>query len=122
MYMIDSDFDDGVLVIRVTGTIANGDQATEKAMKVIDLGVEAKAARVLLDERALSISVDVLEIIHVAEALEERGVQSYGGRMACLFNPDFRDIYRVYETAYKNRSMNYRLFEDTDRAMVWLKE
>ena len=41
--------------------------------------------------------------------------------MACLHRPERRDIYKVYETIYQNRSLSYRLFDDPDQALAWLR-
>jgi len=38
--------------------------------------------------------------------------------MACLYRAERRDICRVYETVYKNRSLSYRLFDDPDRGLA----
>ena len=122
MYTIEYEMDGGVLVVSVSGAISSGEQAVEKALKVVGMGLKAGVNRVLLDERELNISVDVHGIVNVANELEKRDILYHGGRMACLYRAECRDIYQVYETVYKNRSLSYQLFDDPDKALAWLRE
>lgn len=120
MYSMSHKLDGEVLVVVSSGIVENGDQAVEKANAVVDLALRLERKRMLLDQRELISKVDVHEIVNVAGQLEGRGLLSLGARAACLPNPAFRAVYRVYETAFNNRSFSYRLFDDYDQAMAWL--
>jgi hypothetical protein len=121
MYSIDFQIEDGVLRASVSGVIASGEEAAAKAREVIDIGLKVGVHRILLDERTVDISIDVYEIISIATELETREIPAYGGRMACLYRPEKKDLYKTYETIYQNRSLSYRLFDDPVPALAWLR-
>ncbi|BDQ35053.1 hypothetical protein [Pseudodesulfovibrio portus] len=122
MYSIDFQIENGVLRASVCGVIASGEEAAAKARDVIDTGLKVGVHRILLDEREVDISIDVHEIISIARELVGREIPLYGGRMACLYRPEKKDLYKTYETIYQNRSLSYRLFDDPGRAMAWLRK
>ena len=122
MYTIDYQIEDGVLKASVQGVITSGARAADKAREVVGMGMEVGVCRVLVDERNLDISIDVLDIVNIANEFEDQGLLSCGGRLACLHRPGCVNIYKIYETVYKNRSLGYRRFEDPDKALAWLKE
>lgn len=121
MYSIDFQIENSVLKAMISGTIATGEEAAAKAREVIDTGLKVGIYRILLDERALDVNVEFHEIIAIATELENRGIPSYGGRMACLYPPEKKDFYKTFETIYQNRSFSYRLFDDFDQALDWLR-
>lgn len=121
MYSIDFQIDDGVLKAIVCGAIVSGEAAAAKAREVIDAGLKAGIYRILLDERELDVDVEFYEIVAIATELENRGITSRGGRLACLHRPEKKALYKTFETIYRNRSLSYQLFEDPELAMAWLK-
>ncbi|MBG0790064.1 MAG: hypothetical protein H0S80_06150 [Desulfovibrionaceae bacterium] len=122
MYSIEYQIEGGVVHARVCGVISTGSEAACKAREVVDSAIKSGIYRVLLDERELDISVDIHEIIAIAREFEDRHIAFYGGRVACLYRPEKKNLYKAYETIYQNRSLSYRLFDGRDQALAWLGE
>lgn len=122
MYTMDFDVEDGILFIKVAGIINSFEVAVQKANEIVDKALETGAYRVLLDESELSIDVDVLDIAQVVTSLEGRDLPYFEGKAACLFKPEYADIYNIYESFYQNKGFRYRLFSDIEAALEWLRE
>lgn len=85
-----------------------------------DMARKASVRRVLVDDRALKVSVDPLGISLAVDQLAEGGLQFLGMRIACLCRPEDKPIYKTIETMYRNRSISYMLFDDQKSAVKWL--
>jgi len=76
--------------------------------------------RVLLDERSVSVMLTAHDAIRIADKLVEKKFTARGYRIANLYAPHSVEIIRAYETAFRNRSFNYKMFTDEDQAAKWL--
>ncbi|BCS89999.1 hypothetical protein [Pseudodesulfovibrio sediminis] len=108
--------------ITTTGRIDSGDEFIDKVLVGADKVLELDVRLVLLDELQLELALDNLDIKLGVGSLDHSEVHTLGLRIACLFPPANRALYTMYETVYRNRSINFRLFDDEQAAIAWLKE
>ena len=79
-----------------------------------------KHKRLLLDETALSMSIDTHDAILFANWFAETKVAAMGLRAAVVCAPCNRAVIRAFETALRNRSISYKMFDDLESASEWL--
>jgi hypothetical protein len=91
-----------------------------KVRTMIHKALDSNVTRFLMDERGLELRLESHDIIEVANRLDERNIQSLGGRSACLCSPHFLERYKACETVYRNRSLSYRVFLREEDAVAWL--
>lgn len=104
-----------------TGSIDTVEEYLDK-LKIGTLRLkQLRPRRVLVDDTELTVNLDVLDVSLGAADLEKDEFSSLGIRAAALYRPEHKGIYRVIETAYRNRSINYRLFESEEEALAWLR-
>jgi len=77
--------------------------------------------RILLDETSVTLSLDAHDASLLAERLVASMVPNMGIRVAAVCAPCNYAIARIIETAFQNRSLNFRMFEDMQSAIDWLK-
>ena len=111
---------DGWFSVAAQGEIDSFEVFSEKARTVTGEILQSGIKRILLDDRELAISLDAHDITLVAEQLEKANIQALGLRLASLCRPEDRETYRMFETIYGNRSINFRLFTDKQSALNWL--
>ena len=111
---------DGYIVGLVTGVIDTPEALLRKVQTMVHKALDSNVTRFLMDERGLDLRLEAHDVIEVANRLEERNVQSLGGRSACLCNPERFELYRACETIYHNRSLSYKVFEHEADAVAWL--
>ncbi|CCH48335.1 hypothetical protein [Pseudodesulfovibrio piezophilus] len=119
-YTVEINQNDLWLTIVTRGGISGYDDFLEKAETIIDLVRDAGTRRILLDDRDVRIDLDVLDIIRVAERLDEADFPTLGLRIACLVGNQDHTVFRTVETIYSNRSINFRLFRCRESAIEWL--
>lgn len=110
----------GYIVGVVTGVIATPEDLLRKVRTMIHKGLDSNVTRFLMDERGAELRLESHDIIEVANQLDERNIQTLGGRSACLCDPRFMECYKACETVYGNRSLSYRVFEREEDAVAWL--
>lgn len=110
----------GWLHLVTTGRIECMEEYRDKVLLGAELINDYNCRRVLVDDRKVEILVDALSVYTGIDALVESGLPSRGLRLAGMCRPEDLDVYRMIETAYRNRSVNYRLFEDEAVAVEWL--
>ena len=106
--------------ILVKGTPTSPGEAAKYADIVIDSTTEHQCHRILLDEIDFHMNVDMLGAIQLTEILIEKDVPSMGLRVAAVVLPENMAGERALETAMRNRSINYRVFDDMETAQQWL--
>lgn len=111
---------DGVLAVICHGAIYTLDGVFKKVGAAIVKMSETKAKRVLVDDRNLVMSLDALDVNRLADRLESAKFQMLGIRLGCLCRPEDVSTYKMIETAYRNRSINFRLFDNEQAALEWL--
>jgi hypothetical protein len=88
---------------------------------------ESRCPRILLDIRDLTnIDLSTLRLYDRARMLHERRRNNPGARarVAILHAPadeDNRESYQFFEDTARNRGLPYRLFEDREAALDWLR-
>lgn len=102
------------------GEIRTAADILSKVEALLRVSREAGFYRFLMDERRLGLYLDAHECSLAANLLEKEGVQTFGGRMACLYNPTCESAFRLAETMYRNRSMSYALFRSEAEGLAWL--
>lgn len=111
---------DGVLSVICQGDICTLESVFKKVGAAIVKMGETQARRVLVDDRKLAMSLDAHDVNQLADRLDAGEFQKMGIRLGCLCRPEDRHIYKMIETAYRNRSINFRLFESEQEALSWL--
>ena len=110
-----------ILVVKATGDYADVQEFIAKKDEATLRIMEERARRILLDDRELTMTLDVHDAVTFADAVLEEGVPAQGLRFACLPPKTGREFYAAFETACRNRSINYQLFEDKQAAVDWLE-
>ena len=111
---------DSWLLSKGKGRVTNADELLDKARKLVTKTFEVDIKRVLIDNRELDVVLDFHDSTIIADTLAEDDVQFLGRRYACLCNDLSLPTYQAFETAYRNRSINFRVFQDEESAMKWL--
>ena len=112
--------EDGYLFAKVAGEVSTLEQLSEKAHSIMGKVLELGMKRVLVDDRELSVHVDVHDAHCLANEMDGANLQVQGFRIACLYVAEHADIYRIFETGHRNRSLNFRAFTDQEAALKWL--
>lgn len=108
------------LNVIVTGST---ESAVETARFATQLGTEAqKRARthILLDETGFEPLLDQFDIYNFSEKLSVQ-FPALGLKIAVLHREERRKFYTCAETFLRNRSINYRVFQDRTEALKWLR-
>lgn len=108
------------LVAVVSGVVNTFEAFSAMAHDVVERTSGHWSKKALVDFRTVSMDIDFLSAQTLANDLENEGVQLSGIRLACLYLHEHIDIYRVIETAHRNRSLSLRIFEREDEAVDWL--
>lgn len=111
---------DSWLLAKAEGRISNAEELLTKARKLVAKALEYNTSRVLIDNRQLDVVLDFHDSTTIANTLADDDIQFLGRRFACLCNDMSLSTYEAFETAYRNRSINFRLFKDEESAMKWL--
>ncbi|MFH1914359.1 MAG: hypothetical protein ABIK45_08820 [Pseudomonadota bacterium] len=93
---------------------------TEYALSIIDQAGKTGQNRILLEETGVTITLDTLDIVLLADRLDEMRVANQGIRAAAVCAPHNCEVERSIETALCNRSISYRVFYDRAAAEAWL--
>lgn len=119
-YNTELEVKDGWLSVRTTGRIESFALFAEKAALVIGKIKETGVKRVLLDDRGLALNLEAFDVSRVADRLEQADLDIRELRIASLCNEEDRQVYRMIETVYRNRSISFQLFEEREGALAWL--
>lgn len=114
-----SELDDYLLCIS-DGEVNSAEEYIEWAMNVVKRAMETGHTKVLFDNRTFHLKLTQLDVSAFADHLESMGAARLGFRLAvvpCNKNPD---VSRMVETALRNRSGSYQIFESQDEAKAWL--
>ncbi len=119
-YSVSYSKSDGVIHAVVSGEIRTCEELTEKALSIMGAAMRRNATRVVVDDRDVNMFVDAHDAHCLANAMDGDNLQVRGFRIACLYSPEYKDIYRIFETGHRNRSLNFRAFTDEKAALDWL--
>ncbi|MGL1863042.1 MAG: hypothetical protein OCC46_11025 [Pseudodesulfovibrio sp.] len=104
-------------------TIGGESNTIEDVLSLADrVLIEAKRNNctcILFDERTVTVNLDQHDVYQCTEALAEH-LPSAGIRVAVVHNTTDLAIYQCFETMLRNRSINYKLFDDFQSAEKWL--
>lgn len=113
--------EDGWLHLITQGRIDNMEDFLAKVHLGVDMVSCHNCRRVLVDDRGVEVLVDALSVYTGIDQLAESGLPSKGLKIAGLCRPEDKSVFKMIETAYRNRSVNYRLFVDDEAAALeWL--
>ncbi len=87
---------DGWLSVVTSGEILKAEEYSAKARFVVSKALETGIHRVLLDERDVVVSIDTYDIMRIVDWFDENNIQIFGGRLACLYNEDYLDVYKTF--------------------------
>ena len=120
-YEIDMDKEYDFLHVRVRG-VRTRENVSAMARDILDACLEHRCTKVLIDVRALEGWLSTLEAYDVPSTdfsdLRGRGLQ----KAAIVDRERPGETHRFFETVARNRGFNVRIFENTDRAVEWLRE
>ena len=119
-YTIDFKVEGDVLFVKTSGKLHGVETFSEKAKTVVGEILRTNAKRIMLDDRELAVTLDALDIKDIADQLEKSNLQTMGLRLACMCRKLDSETYKLVETMYQNRSLNFRLFQSRDEALDWL--
>lgn len=108
--------------VKAEGEAKTFEAFSDKARTVVAHVLSSGAKRILLDDRALAVALDTHDITRAADLLEKSNFQALGLRLASLCRPEDRCVYDSIETIYRNRSINFRRFDDKQTAVEWLRK
>lgn len=108
------------IFLTVAGAPVDFNEASDYADIVIDCFRRYSCHRILIDATDFHMNVDILGAIQLTEVLIEKGVPSMGLRVASVVRPEKKDSERMLETAMRNRTINYRIFDNMNEAQTWL--
>jgi hypothetical protein len=76
--------------------------------------------RVLVDNRGVTIFIDVFDATQAVNQLVEDGVPALGISYAGLFTESMVEDHSYFETVFRNNSFRGRVFSDEAQAVEWL--
>ncbi|ADU64059.1 MAG: hypothetical protein KUA35_12080 [Pseudodesulfovibrio sp.] len=111
---------DRYLLVIAQGAAQTADELTEYALSLVEEARKTGQTRILLDETRAAITPDTFDIVLLADRLDALRVANLGIRTAAVCAPDNCEVERSIETALRNRSISYRVFDDKAAAEAWL--
>lgn len=111
---------DHYLLVMAQGAAQTADDLTEYALALLEEACKTGQTRILLDETCAAMTLDTFDIVLLADRLDEMRVANLGLRAAAICAPDSCEAMRSLETALRNRSISYRVFDKRAAAEAWL--
>jgi hypothetical protein len=118
-YRIEAIRDEGYILVVHHGELTV-DELEDARQKVLELGVEQRLSRVLVDVRGVINTLSISDHFFVTEGHAKLG--SHRPRAALIARPDQRDDMRFIETVAVNRGMPLKAFSTKEDALEWLLE
>lgn len=110
---------DGYLLFTVTGTLESAEDLTAYSNDIEKHARQADVRHVLLDMREVSRRVDQ----HDCATYANKWSQDHPNiwlKVAAVYTAADAQRFKWVETIYKNRSINYKIFDDMEKAEHWL--
>jgi len=108
------------LLIIGDGVLQTDEDFYRWCMTAIDKGIEFGRSRFLFDNRTLSVDLAQYDIVTVADQLAQKDIQRMGLRFAVLSCRKTPEGSNRVETAFVNRSAEYKRFDSKEEALEWL--
>lgn len=93
-------------------------EVEDYANSIAKIALENGKNKILCDERKLRYSLSIFETFELAEA--EAKHLSTAPRIAIVFNSNYTEYARFFETAAINRGLIVKVTTDIDEAKKWL--
>lgn len=110
----------GYLLVELDGAVDSISEIIEYTVTFVAEAERLDLHKVLVDERNAFFTLDFMDLVKLAEHASERDFHLKGFRIASLPHPDMLDKHKAFETAVRNRSIEYRVFTSEDDALDWL--
>lgn len=111
---------DGYLLCTMSGSIEDAEAMISCGSSVVPETKKRGHSNLLLDDRALKMSLSPLDITIFANHMEGINFARMGLRIAVIFPPENEEIIRFFETTLTNRSVSFRVFRNIKNAEAWL--
>lgn len=112
---------DGYIRIISTGVLKTLDELIEYGTYMYDQAIAFGIPRILLDGERMEDAADPATIYEWCENEIIVKTATAGIRIAGVCTPENYACNKVYETMLQNRSYNFRVFQDEQEAIEWLK-
>jgi hypothetical protein len=110
------------IVVFQTHGVANGESSLEMVNSIVKTMSQNKVLRCLIDHSALSsVSGSAVDIYYRPQKLREMGVPPQV-KIAEIVLPAHREHFVFLETVFRNRNMQFCIFNDRESAIQWLTE
>lgn len=109
------------LHLQTEGTVNSLADIERLTQSVLDAAHAGAFSCILFDNRNLKVDLTPFDITNLAEGLVDLSVQTSGTRAAIVCPFRRKESSSFFETAYRNRSLELRVFHEMDKAEVWLK-
>lgn len=111
---------DEYLLVELSGEGNTVDDVLLLADAVLKEAKKAGTYCIMFDERNVTLNLDQHDVYCITEALAD-SLPGEGMRVAVIYNVEFLEIYKSFETMLQNRSINYKLFDSPKKAEAWLR-
>ena len=105
--------------IEVTGKMDTVDEVLIFAGDIIRLATSFNATCIMICGQTVTVDLDVSQAFKIAQTLGDY-IPLLGMRIASIPNPKNMKLDHFFETAFQNRSINYRVFKSVEEAREWL--
>lgn len=121
-WQIDFDQERQILLVKTSGVISWEDKK-KFSEEMLAAGRKNNVNAFLVDQKETSFGLSVLEIDRLPSMLKEIGFSS-NHKLAILINQDSLkgNLYKFLQNVCLLRSMQIRVFNDTEKAAAWLKK
>ena len=102
---------EGYILCLSDGKAVDSGDLIKWAMTMMEKVKEMGCTRILTDNRDLTLELSPLDVVTVANYLEDIGGAKLGLRLAVLSSPIAVFVSRMMETALVDRSASYRFFQ-----------
>jgi len=121
-WQIDFDQERQILLVKTSGVISWEDKK-KLNKEMLAAGRKNNVNAFLVDQKETSFGLSVLEIDRLPSMLKEIGFSS-NHKLAILINQDSLkgNLYKFLQNVCLLRSMQIRVFNDTEKAAAWLKK
>ncbi|MFA5422707.1 MAG: STAS/SEC14 domain-containing protein [Phycisphaerae bacterium] len=118
-WKIDYIEDQGIVTVKTSG-VANWDEFKKMCEETLAAGREHETHKFFADHRELEPGLSILEIDEMPKMFRGIGLEGHD-RIATLYSPVSESKFKFFQSISNMAFLNFKLFEDEDEAMAWLK-
>ncbi|QJB58236.1 hypothetical protein [Pseudodesulfovibrio sp. zrk46] len=113
--------EDGYIRIVTTGVLKSIDDLIQYGTLMYDQAIAAGIPRILLDEENMEDAAEASTIYRWCEHEVVAMTAAAGIRIAGICTAENFECNKVFETMLQNRSYNFKVFQNEQEAVAWLK-